>query len=193
MNPAGMETLVAVYGYAAVLLGTFLEGETVLVIAGFAAHRGYLALPWVMIWAFTGTFFGDQLYFVLGRRYGAVLLGRHPRWQRRVERVRTLLSRYHVPFILSFRFLYGLRTVSPFAIGLSSVSWSRYFLLDAAGAVLWVVTFATVGYGLGEAAQSLLGDLKHYELGIFVAIAMLGAVVWALQVRRRRREQSANG
>lgn len=49
------------YGYYAVFLGTFLEGETVLVMAGFAAHSGYLQLPWVI--AVAGGTLGDQLYF----------------------------------------------------------------------------------------------------------------------------------
>lgn len=30
----------------AVFLGTFIEGEIVLVLGGIAAHRGYLDLPW---------------------------------------------------------------------------------------------------------------------------------------------------
>lgn len=49
------------YGYAALAVGTFLEGETILVIAGFLAHRGYLSMDLVILSAFLGTFFGDQL------------------------------------------------------------------------------------------------------------------------------------
>ena len=39
-----LEALISHYGYAAVAIGTFFEGETILVIAGFASHQGYLAL-----------------------------------------------------------------------------------------------------------------------------------------------------
>ena len=65
-----LESLIANYGYAAVLIGTFVEGETILVIAGFAAHRGYLSLPWVILLAFAGSLAGDQLWFYVGRRSG---------------------------------------------------------------------------------------------------------------------------
>jgi len=58
-----LESIVDTYGYVAVLLGTFLEGETILVLGGFAAHRGYLALPWVIVAAFFGSLCGDQLFF----------------------------------------------------------------------------------------------------------------------------------
>ena len=40
-----LESLIDTYGYLTILIGTFLEGETILVLGGFAAHRGYLHLP----------------------------------------------------------------------------------------------------------------------------------------------------
>ena len=52
------------YGYAAILIGTFLEGETILVLAGLAAHQGYLVLTWVILAAFLGSLCGDQLFFI---------------------------------------------------------------------------------------------------------------------------------
>ena len=64
------ENWVTHFGYMAILIGTFLEGETILVLGGFLAHRGYLHLPWVIASAFAGTFAGDQLYFYLGRFKG---------------------------------------------------------------------------------------------------------------------------
>ena len=69
-----LETMIATYGYGAVLVGTFLEGETVVLLGGFAAHRGYLDLPWVIAVAFAGSLLGDQLYFYLGRRHSARIL-----------------------------------------------------------------------------------------------------------------------
>jgi len=50
-----LEEIISNYGYAALLIGTFIEGETILVLAGFAAHRGYLDLPLVVTCAFIGT------------------------------------------------------------------------------------------------------------------------------------------
>ena len=54
-----IESFIETYGYAAILIGTFLEGETILVLGGFAAHRGYLSLPWVIVAAFAGTLSGE--------------------------------------------------------------------------------------------------------------------------------------
>ena len=66
------------YGYAAVIIGSFFDGETVIVLAGFAAHQGYLKLPFVLAFGFLGAILGDQLYFHIGRIKGLRVLNALP-------------------------------------------------------------------------------------------------------------------
>jgi membrane protein DedA with SNARE-associated domain len=189
-NTLSLAELLDSYGYVALVAGTFLEGETVLVLAGFAAHRGYLSLPWVMLAGFAGSFLGDQLYFYLGRRKGEAFLRRRVTWAPKLERVQGLIERHHLLFILGFRFLYGLRTVSPFAIGMSDVPTRRYVVLNLIGAAVWAAAVAYLGYYLGEAAEALLEQVRRYELGIFAAIAALGMILWCVHFARRSRHRS---
>lgn len=184
-----LENLLGSYGYVAIALGAFLEGETILMLAGLAAHRGYLSLPLVVAAGFTGTLFGDQLYFHLGRRRGAAFVAKRPAWQARLARAQGFLDRHHVAFILGFRFLYGLRTVSPFAIGMSGVSLRRFLCLNLLGALVWSVTVALLGYSVGEGARMLLGQVKEVEAWLFAGTAAVGALVWLLHVAWRRRER----
>jgi len=184
-----LEELIAHYGYLAVLVGTFLEGETILVLAGFVAHRGMLWLPGVMLAAFVGSLASDQLFFQLGRRHGAALLAKRPQWQPAVTRVRGWLTRYQVALILGFRFIYGLRNVTPVVLGMSDVSTARFTLLNAVGAALWAVAIAALGWFVGSAAKQMLGHLEHYEGRIAAAIIAVGVLVWIwhhLAARRRR-------
>jgi len=95
-----IEQLISTHGYIILLAGTFLEGETVLIIAGFLAHRGYLELPWVIVVAFIGTLAGDQLYFFMGREKGLKYLTKRPTWQAKAERVFEFL-RNHELWILT--------------------------------------------------------------------------------------------
>lgn len=53
--------VVSHYGYVALFIGVFLEGETVLIAAGFAAHLGHLSLTWVILIAFAGEPFGGSV------------------------------------------------------------------------------------------------------------------------------------
>jgi membrane protein DedA with SNARE-associated domain len=176
--------LIQTYGYGAVFAGTLLEGESVLLLAGFAAHRGYLDLPTVVGVAIVGSFLGDQIWFFLGRRNGARLLERYPRYAEPAARAQALLARYHMPLILSVRFLYGLRTVLPFVIGMSDISTARFQVLNFGGALLWSVTITAGGYLFGHAVEYALGDLRHYEEALFGVIAA-GALAFWLYSRRR--------
>jgi len=183
-----LESLIAQYGYVAIVIGTFLEGETILVLGGFAAHRGLLRLPGVMLAAFVGSLAGDQLFFFIGRRHGPAWLARHPKWQPRVERARGLLNRHATGLILVFRFLYGLRNITPFALGLSDVPAPRFIVLNAVGAAIWAVVIALFGWSVGEAANQLIGHVERYERALGAAIIAVGALAWMwhrLAARRR--------
>jgi membrane protein DedA with SNARE-associated domain len=175
--------LVETWGYPAVFLGTLLEGETVLLLAGLAAHAGYLELPWVIAAAWAGAVSGEQIWFMVGRRRGEWLLRRYPSLRSRAQRVTELLGRYHLPVILSLRFLYGLRTVGPIAIGMSPVPWARFTALDFAAAVLWAVVVASVGYAFGQLVQLWLGDLKRIEHILALVLIAAGAALWWFRIR----------
>jgi len=185
-----LQGIIENYGYAAVLIGTFLEGETILVLAGLAAHQGYLVLTWVILAAFLGSLCGDQLFFYLGRKHSQAVLSRRPAWKQKAEKVHKMMNRFQTPMILSFRFLYGLRTVTPFVIGMSVVSVKKFIVFNAVGALVWAVTFGFGGYLFGHALEIFVGKIKHYEVRVFAMIAFLGLLVWSVHFYHRRKHKS---
>jgi len=186
-----LESFIETYGYLAILIGTFLEGETILVLGGFAAHRGYLSLPWVILVAFVGSLSGDQLFFYLGRKHSQIILAKRQSWKGRIEKAQKLLDRFRTPLIMAFRFLYGLRTVAPFVIGMSSVPTGRFVFFNAVGALVWALAVGSASYLFGHAMEIILGDIKRYELEFLTAIAMTGAVIWVLHFYRRRKRKAS--
>lgn len=168
-----LQDLIVQYGYWALFIGTFLEGETILIIAGFLAYRGYLDLHWVILAAFLGTFAGDQTFF-LGRSKGIQFLEKRQNLKRKAERAFTLLHRHQIPVILGFRFLYGIRNVTPFVIGASALNPLRFFILNFLGALTWAVSFGYLGFHLGTLAESTLHDIRRYERVILVML-LVGA------------------
>jgi len=190
MNFMDLQSIIENYGYAAILIGTFLEGETILVLAGLAAHQGYLILTWVVIAAFLGSLCGDQLFFYLGRKHSQAVLSRRPAWKQKAEKIHKLMNRFETLMILSFRFLYGLRTVAPFVIGMSPVSFKKFMLLNAAGALVWATAVGSGGYLFGHALEILIGKIEHYEVHVFIVIALLGLLIWAVHFYHRRKHKS---
>ncbi len=173
-----IEHWLGTYGYGLVIAGTFLEGETVLLMAGFLAHRGHLNLGLVALAAFVGSLGGDQLWFYLGRAHGRPILERRPAWRASLARVHRLLERHPTLFILGFRFLYGMRIVSPFAVGTTALPTRRFVALNLVGAAAWSVAVAVAGYLFGAGLELALGEIERYELVIVALIAVVGVSVW---------------
>jgi membrane protein DedA with SNARE-associated domain len=166
------------FGYLALFLGTFFEGETILVLAGFLAFRGYMDLNYVIVVAFFGSYAGDQLWYFLGRKHGRKLLARKPRWQLLGDRALAHIRKHPDIWVLSFRFVYGLRTVMPVAIGLSGYPPRRYLLLNGIGAAVWATALGLAAFHFGSILESMLGSVKKYELWVLGALLVLGLGLW---------------
>jgi membrane protein DedA with SNARE-associated domain len=188
---AELQQFIDNYGYVAVFLGTLFEGETILLLGGLAAQFGYLELPWVIAVAFVGSLSGDQFWFFIGRRHGNTLLRRFPTWQRRVEKVHSVLRIYETPVLLGFRFFYGFRNLTPFVVGMGRISTSKFILLNAIGAITWSVTIACAGYLFGQAVELVLGDIKRYQIWTIVCVLIIGVAVWLVHIIRGKRRGRA--
>jgi len=185
--------LIRNYGYLAILVGTFFEGETILLLGGFAAHLGFLELPWVIASGLCGSFFGDQLFYYIGRHYGPKVIARRLSWQERAERVYKHLHRHQNLLILTFRFFYGLRNVTPFAIGAANVARARFFTLNLIGAILWAISFGYAGFLFGAGFRLVLADFALYETYVLFALALVGVAVWLVALIKSRRKAREHG
>jgi membrane protein DedA with SNARE-associated domain len=180
------ESLIIRFGYAAILLGTFLEGETVLIAGGVAAQHGLLQLPLVMLAAFVGGFVGDQTWFRVGGRIGKPLIERRPSLAAKAALATRALERWGTLFVLGFRFVYGIRTVSPLLLGAASYPARRFLLLNGIGALAWAVSFGYLGFGAGAAFAAAIARLSLTEmLAIGIAVVAAGLLAWHVIARRR--------
>jgi membrane protein DedA with SNARE-associated domain len=178
--------LLAQYGYLALFVGCLLEGETLLLLAGLAAHGGYLSFPVVVGVAFVGGTLGDQVGFFIGRRYGESLLGRWASLEAGVARARRLIDRHSALLIIGVRFMYGLRLIGPVAIGMSDVSAWRFVVFNIIGAAIWAVGVSAAGYLFGHAIEWLIMDLERLEKAALVcAVVVVVALLILRRVRRR--------
>lgn len=177
------------YFYLIVFVWTFLEGETIVLFAGFAAAQGLLRLEPLILAACLGSFAGDQTYFWLGRQFGQAVLKRFPRFRRGVNVALKWLERYSTGFILTFRFIYGVRNFSSFALGVSAVGWRRFLWLNLFAAALWAVSFVAAGYFLGHAMRKALPDIaRSVRLSMLAGLVVVALATWLLHWLQRRRK-----
>ena len=183
--------LIAHYGLPALFVGAAVEGETVVVAGGVAAHQGLLPLVGAMIATATGSFAADQAWFALGRRFRDHRLVKRAREKPAFAKATEWLERWPIGFIFAFRFIYGFRTVSPIAIGTTKVPAKTFVLVNGLSAIVWGILFTGLGYVFGTGIAELLGRYRpHGRQWLWVALAavVLGLVFGAFRWWRRRRE-----
>ena len=181
--------LVTDYGYVALAVGCLLEGETVLVMAGYAAHRGLLSWPMVFAVAAIFSFAGDQMWFQIGRHYGQRLIERFTLLRERLPWLQARVGAHPEALVLGIRFMVGLRTVGPILMGCGLVPPGRFLWLNLLGALLWVTVFASAGYFFGQVMETLLPRVKAVEEWCLGALALVGLGIHLWQPFRRKRHE----
>lgn len=184
---ATVQAFIEQYGYLAVFLGCFAEGETVLVLGGFAAHLGYLSLPLVIVTAAVAGFVGDQILFTIGRRWGDAFFRRFPKLERARPHATRFLDRFGAWAAFGIRFMVGMRIAGVIAIGAARFPRGRFAAANAAGALTWATLGASAGYVFGQAFTLFLERARHYELAAFAVLAVAATVVVLLLRKRRKR------
>ncbi|ECC1658957.1 DedA family protein [Salmonella enterica subsp. salamae] len=181
-----INTLITHYGYAALVIGSMAEGETVTLLGGVAAHQGLLKFPLVVVAVALGGMMGDQLLYLLGRCYGGKILRRFPRYHTKIRHAQKMIQRHPYLFVIGTRFMYGFRVVGPLLIGASRLPPKIFLPLNIVGALVWALLFTTLGYLGGEVIAPWLHDLdQHLRHGVWLilAVVLVVGVRWWLKRR----------
>ncbi len=182
-----MEQIISTYGYYAVFLFACIEGEVALLIAGFLAHQGMMSLHLVMLYAFLGTFFMEQTVFQVGRVYGLRIIDRFPKLRPKIEIVFKWLKRYDSLFIFSFRFVYGVRNISPLIIGASGISSKKFFFINFFAAIIWAISIAGVGYVFANAIEEMVEHFDEYQRYFFIGLSVIILCTYLI-IRLKKRQ-----
>lgn len=186
-----IEVFIASYGVIVVFIGAIIEGETVVVMAGFLSHNGPLNPFAVMLAAFLGSMAGDQGIFIVGRFFSGSAFLRKQAARPIFSKVLNHIEQNPNRFILSFRFLYGLRTIGPLAIGVSSVPASRFFVLNTISAAVWACVMTTLGFLLSKTLHIAIGSLPAIEHKVAAAFAVAVVALLAIHLVGRWFRRSA--
>jgi membrane protein DedA with SNARE-associated domain len=182
------ELLLQKFGYLAVYIGTFLEGETILVMAGFFAERGYLQLLLVIATAFAGAYSGHVFWFWLGRTRGVKLLDKFPKMKKHFGKGIRMFERYGAPAIFITQWLYGLRVTCAVIIGISRISTVKFLVYEAVTCAVWAAVIGTLGYYFGRAVERVLGKAAHIEKWGLLLLVVVGVSFWLYHRMKEKRD-----
>jgi membrane protein DedA with SNARE-associated domain len=182
------------YAYLILFLGSLVEGESVVLSAGFLSYTGMLSFPLIVAISFTASVCADQIFFFIGRRYGTSIIDRFPSLHKPSQKAFRLLHKYNVLFIMGFRFVYGVRTISPLIIGASGIGVRRFVILNIISGFFWAVVSCGAGYMLGyffaDTIKEAFAKLHHYQVVFFSCLAGLIVLVLTMKYFRYKKEKA---
>lgn len=192
-----IEEIARQYGYWAVFLGISLEnagipipGETITVVGGFLAGEGELKYQGVLSCAIAGAIVGDNFGYWLGKWGGWSLILRVAKLFQvetvRLEAVRAQFGANADKAVFFGRFIALLRIFAGPLAGISGMPYGRFFLCNAAGAIVWAFAIVTLAFTVGQIIplEQLLEAIAQFGFWALVTIALIFAAVRWFESRR---------
>ncbi len=150
------------YSYPILFIWSVMEGETGLVMAGILSHTGDMNLWLSILTATLGGFTGDSIYFFIGRWNRKYVYRKFKKQRRKFALAHILLKKYGWLIIFIQRYLYGMRTIIPIAIGMTRYPSSKFLIINFISAAVWAAVTILLAYSFGEEILHLLHFLKNY-------------------------------
>jgi membrane protein DedA with SNARE-associated domain len=144
-----MQEFLEQYGYLALMVGTFLEGETAILVASSLVHNGLFKIPSTVFFAFAGAFISDWLYYSIGYFNGKYYLAKRPKLEAKVLPVQRFMHKNSTQVLLIYRFLYGFRIIIPITIGLCRIPPRTFLIFSIISGVIWASVVSGIGYLAG--------------------------------------------
>jgi membrane protein DedA with SNARE-associated domain len=155
------------YGYIALLVGTFFEGETAILIASSLINDGLFELPYTIFFAFAGSFVSDWLYYVVGRINGKYFIAKRPALRAKLEPVQNFFDHHKIQILFSYRFLYGFRVIIPIIIGMSNIKPVQFLPFSIISGLIWSSLVNLIGYFTGKFLEL---ETSVFEKNIFFIV-----------------------
>ena len=184
-----MEEYLNNYGYLALVIGILIEGEVMLLVASYAAHRGFISLPYVILISFFVTNLLDWGYFFLGRSKGTKFLANKPSFTNKTYKVYTWLERNPYLTLLSFRFIYGFRVIIPIILGSTNIKTSKFIIYSSISTFFWALIYGLMGFYLGKVLNLYVVNIKEYEKFILLILVISGIFYGLYRVFFKKKEE----
>ena len=194
---AGLEGFVRHYGAFAVMpilaieaVGAPVPGESLLIFASVLAGRGEMSLSALLASAWVGSVIGDNLGYLIGRKFGRGTVLRHGAkiglTEERFSGIESTYIRYGYAAVLFARFFSILRQLNGILAGMLGMPWWRFALIDSIGAALWVMVWVFAPAYFSEHLTVIIGLAHHTKVVVSVLVGAGLILVLGFFIRRLR-------
>jgi membrane protein DedA with SNARE-associated domain len=148
-QPSIFFRLLPKYGYFAVLIAAFLEGEATLIAAGVMCGAGILDWRLTILAAAIGGSAGDQIYFYAAHERAAWAIKKSKRLSRWYPKIQRFVLRHATVAVLLSRFAAGFRISIPLVCATAGMPAKKYSTLNLVSGFAWASTWVAISYQIG--------------------------------------------
>ena len=149
-----MFTNLSTYGYIALFIYSLGGGFIGLIAAGVLSFAGKMDLTTSMAVAFISNFIGDMLLFYLARHEKANVMEYFKKHKRKLAYSHALIKKHGSKVIFIQKFVYGIKTLIPIAIGLTKFDQKQFIVLNLIASFVWTLAIGYASYAAGSAILS---------------------------------------
>lgn len=169
-----MNEFINEYGYLALMLVSFIEGEMGVLLAACLIYDGPFSFMLTALFGFIAVFLSDWMYYFIGKAKGKNFIDKRPRLQRLVMPINKFYENYRPQLLISYRFLYGFRIITLLVIGMSGMRPIQFLPYAITSGLIWSVLVTSLGYFAGRYFHLTSEDLSHHIILIIAGFAAFG-------------------
>jgi membrane protein DedA with SNARE-associated domain len=140
----------ATYGYIGLFLYSLGGGFIALVGAGVLSFLGKMDLTLSITIAFMANALGDIMLVYLARYQKTMMMEGLRKHRRKLALSHILMKKYGSWIILIQKFVYGIKTLIPIAIGLTKYDIKKFAILNVLSSGVWALTFGLGSFYFGK-------------------------------------------
>lgn len=164
----------AVFAESGLMVGFFLPGDSLLLIAGVLASQGVLHIGFLIPLIFVAAFAGDQVGYWTGNKYGRKLFKREDSRFFRKQHLKDseqFFARFGTKTVILARFVPIVRTFTPILAGVANMPYKTFMVYNLIGALLWGIGITLAGYLLGNIP--FIDKYIHYVVGVVIILSLI--------------------
>jgi membrane protein DedA with SNARE-associated domain len=173
------------------IIGLPVPDETLLTFAGYLIYKGHLHFPTTLAAAFAGSVCGITGSYLIGRTGGLYVIHKYGRYVRitpeRLEYVHAWFERVGRWGLFFGYFIPGVRHFTALVAGTSMLEYPIFALFAYSGGLVWVSTFLTLGYFLGEEWSRIGKQIQGRAEEIAIVVVAIALIAFGIRYWRKRR------
>ncbi len=181
-----------IFAETGLLVGFFLPGDSLLVIAGLLAANGDLDIVLLNTLLIPAAIIGDAVGYNIGLRSGKRLMSRpNSRLFKHEHLVKTqeFYEKHGGKTIVIARFIPVIRTFAPVVAGIAQMPYRRFGVYNISGGILWIASTTLLGYFLGRTIPDIESYL-HYVIGVVIFLSILPPAIEIMKARKRKKVEA---